>query len=152
MAAAVANDGIIMEPHIVDSVDLPVDRNSQSGVTSDNAQTHYEAKPSQGSVVMGPESAYDMRVLMRETVNHGTAHAAFAGLSGRRGFGAFEIGGKTGSLRGGDPGGNNDWFVGYAMSETRRVAVAALTVNIEKWRIKSSVIARTFFESYFVGR
>lgn len=140
MAGAVANDGVMMAPHVVSSL-LPTD--PTGSVLADSSPV-YLAEPAEASVVMRPETAADLKELMRETVRRGTARAAF-----RRGLEGIEIGGKTGSLRGKDPVGTNDWFMGYAINGDERVSVGALTVNIEKWRVKSAAMASYFFRYYF---
>lgn len=145
IASAVANDGVIAEPHVVDGL-LKWDGTSASDLDGD---VLYRPKPKVASRVMRPETAYELRKLMRETISAGTAVGSFSGIRHKIRSDVFEIGGKTGSLRGLDPVGNTDWFVGYALAEGSRVAVAALTVNIEKWRIKSSRIARHFMEGYY---
>jgi len=59
------------------------------------------------------------------------------------------MGGKTGHLTGLSPKGNYDWFVGYATDGKKQVALAALTINEENWRVKASYLGRQFIESYF---
>jgi beta-lactamase class D len=61
----------------------------------------------------------------------------------------LEVGGKTGSLTGLEPKGRNDWFVGYADRGDKAIAFASLTVNKERWTIKSAVVARKVIEAYF---
>ncbi len=145
MASAVANDGVILEPHLVDGL-MKWDG---TPAVDELGAALYHPQPKVASRVMRPESAYELRKLMRETVELGTALKTFSGIRRKIRPDVFEIGGKTGSLRGTDPVGNCDWFVGYALAGGSRVAVAALTVNIEKWRIKSSRIARHFLEGYY---
>jgi penicillin-binding protein A len=147
IAAAVANEGVIVEPHIVDGL---LKWDGTPAVDAGGAPL-YQPTPKVVSQVMRPETSYELRKLMRETVQAGTAVGAFAGIRHRIRSDVFEIGGKTGSLRGTDPVGNTDWFVGYALAEGSRVAVAALTVNVDKWRIKSSRIARHFLEGYYAA-
>ncbi|MCB0405348.1 MAG: penicillin-binding protein [Bdellovibrionales bacterium] len=135
MAAAIANDGVAMEPHLVESL-FPVSGESLA----------YAAKTREIGSVVSPESAEMLRVLMRETVRNGTARFAFKRNTRLK---ERDIGGKTGSLKGTDPEGKCDWFVGYGRDGERRVAIAALTVDVKKWRIKASKIASHFFEAYF---
>ena len=66
----------------------------------------------------------------------------------KRKFDDVEMGGKTGSLTGTNPKGKCDWFVGYARYGKHRIAVAALTVNEKKWRVKSSALASEFLAGY----
>ena len=136
MAAAVANDGVMMEPYLVDSL---VDA---------SGKVMYEATPRQASVVVEPQAAEELRSLFHETVRSGTSRKSFRQITHRSAFDEVEFGGKTGSLTGLNPQGKCDWFVGYARFNGQRIAVAALTVNEKKWRVKSSMLAKLFFDRY----
>jgi cell division protein FtsI/penicillin-binding protein 2 len=136
IAATVANDGIMMEPYLVNSL------------SSEGGEKLYEAKAQEESVIMTPESAAEIRILMRETVRNGTSRKAFRPVVRKRQFDEVEMGGKTGSLTGLNPKGKCDWFVGYARYHDQRIAVAALTVNEKKWRVKSSQLASQFLSDY----
>lgn len=140
IAAAVANDGVMMEPYIVNRV-LPDDTQRAS---------MYEAKPAVLSVTMTPESAASVRELMRNTIEKGTGRKSFRQVRALRHYDDLELGGKTGHLTGTDPVGRCDWFVGYARFQNRRIAVAALTINEERWRVKSSYLAARYFEDYLL--
>jgi cell division protein FtsI/penicillin-binding protein 2 len=140
MAAAVANDGIMMEPYIVE------------GLTSADGAVLYQAQTAPTSITMKPESAFELRRLMKETIVSGTSRSTFRSLLRKSAFQEMEMGGKTGSLRGLSPKGKCDWFVGYVRGEKSRIAVAALTVNEDKWRVKASYLARMFIEEYFKRR
>jgi cell division protein FtsI/penicillin-binding protein 2 len=137
IAAAVANDGVMMEPYIVQSL---VDKMSGEAL--------YQAAPTQASVVVAPESAEKLRELFYETVRSGTSRKAFRKTVHRSKWDDVEFGGKTGSLTGLNPAGKCDWFVGYARYRDQRIAVAALTVNEKKWRVKSSTLANEFLTTY----
>lgn len=139
IAAAVANDGVMMEPYLVEAL------------TDDKGMMIYQAEPKQASIAVGPRSAAELRVLMRETIRSGTSRRSFRQMVGRDDFDDVEFGGKTGSLTGGDPMGKCDWFVGYMLYKDQRIAVAVLTVNEQKWRVKSSYLASEFFLNYARG-
>jgi len=136
IAASVANDGVMMEPFVVESI-------SQT----DNSVL-YTAEPKVASVTMDPATAVEIRALMKETVLHGTSRGSFKGFF-KSGFAMIDVGGKTGSLTGFDPRGKYDWFVGYADAGSRQIAIAALTIHEKQWRVKSSYLARRAIESYF---
>lgn len=136
IAAAVANDGVMMEPYIVESL------------SDTEGNIIYQALPREEAKIMAPASAAELRELMRETIRSGTSRKSFRSVVRRRGFDDVEMGGKTGSLTGTNPKGKCDWFVGYARFNGRKVAVAALTVNEKKWRVKSSQLASEFFADY----
>ena len=140
IAAAIVNDGIMMEPFAVDSL------------KTDEGKTIYQAQPKISETVIDIQSATEMKELMRETVESGTSRGSFKGFFKSR-FKNIDVGGKTGSLTGTDPEGKYDWFVGYASfhkNDTEvKIAIAALTISKEYWKVKSSYIARRAIESYF---
>ena len=137
IAAAVANDGVMMEPYVVESL---VDAN---GVPV------YKAQPKTASVVLDAQSAEQLRELMQDTVRRGTSRKSFKTTLRKRQIEMVEFGGKTGSLTGGDPYGKCDWFVGYGRFDDMRIAVGVLTVNKDKWRVKSSYLASEYLRNYF---
>lgn len=137
IAAAIANDGVMMAPFLIESL-TPVD----------SPEAIYRASEQQASVVVDPQSAEELRVLFQETIRSGTSRKSFRQIARKPSFEEVEFGGKTGSLTGQDPKGKCDWFVGYARYRDQRIAVAALTVNEKKWRVKSSMLANLFFQNY----
>lgn len=137
LAGAVANDGVLMEPYIVDKL-----------IPKNDAEL-YVGKPHAASVTMGSEACRSLRQMMQATIKNGTSRGAFRTFLRSRHFDDLELGGKTGSLTGREPRGKYDWFVGYAMGRRQRLAIAALTINEEQWRVKSSHLARVFLEKYF---
>lgn len=138
IASAVANDGLMMEPTIVDSV------------VSDSGEVLYQARPAEMTVSVTPETAQEIRQLMKETVHTGTARSAFRTFFRQSPYASFlEIGGKTGSLTGHDPSGKYDWFVGYARGTGQKIAFAAVTVHQRYWKVKSAYLVRRAIEAYF---
>lgn len=137
MAAGVVNDGIMMEPYMVSSLE---DVNTQEII--------YEAQPKISSLVMKPESAASVRELMHETVRRGTSRKQFRDLLRKKKFSDVEFGGKTGSLTGTEPPGKTDWFTGYARYKDLRLAVAAVTVHDEYWRVKSGRLVSLYMDEY----
>lgn len=137
IAAAVANDGVMMEPFLIDSLE------DQKG------DMLYKSEPRTLSVVMQPESAKELRELFRQTVRVGTSRKSFRKTIRRQLFDDIEFGGKTGSLTGNSPEGKCDWFVGYGRYRDQRIAVAALTVNEKKWKVKSSTLANLYLTRHF---
>lgn len=145
IGAAAANDGLLMTPYVVErftnAAGLPV----------------YEGAPIAGTRVLSPEGAASLRELMQATVENGTSRKSFRRLRGLRRIDELEVGGKTGSLMAkGEPRGKVDWFVGYARipsadpkrPEGIRIGLAALTVNVKQWTVKSSWLAGRFVELY----
>lgn len=136
IAAAIANDGRLMEPYVV------------STLKNGAGETVFNGGPRLSSVVIDPQAAAEMKVLMRETVSSGTGRGPFRGFK-RGEYGEIDVGGKTGSLTGSDPAGKYDWFVGYGTSGEHRLAIASLIISKEYWKVKSTVLARRAIEVFF---
>ena len=107
-ASAVANEGKIMKPYIVDQV------LSYSGALADKTSPAVWLKP------ITPETAATMRDLMIEVVNSGTGTAA--ALKG------VQVAGKTGTAEVANNAAHA-WFAGFAPAEDPRVAVVVLVEN-----------------------
>lgn len=135
LAATIINDGVMPPARLIDAI------------TDEYGIILFESDPGSAERIIRPETAAEMRKLMRETVRSGSASRPFRGFS--RDFKDIEVGGKTGSLTGFHPEGKYDWFVGYATDGTRKIAYAALCINKEFWYVKSSYLARRLVESYF---
>ena len=136
IAAAVANDGVMMEPYAVESIHR-----------MDGSQI-YASSPQVSQLTVDPRTASEIRSLMRETVASGTSRKTFRGFA-KGAYGTLDVGGKTGSLTGTDPQGKYDWFIGFARGSHQKIAIAALTVHEKLWRVKSSWLARKGIESWF---
>src|SRR5680860_264617 len=105
VAGAVATDGSIMRPFLVQRVV------ASSGVTLS------EALPSVWKHPVSAETALTLREMMREAVVSGTGTAA--AISG------VQVAGKTGTAEVAD-GLPHAWFVGFAPAEAPQVVVAAV--------------------------
>jgi cell division protein FtsI/penicillin-binding protein 2 len=139
IAAAVANDGVMMQPYFMNAAYL------KSG------KAIYHATPAVFSKVMTPETASEMRTMMKETVTAGTSRKVFRGFFKGK-FSDLEVGGKTGHLTDRKLNGGIDWFVGFAQSHGRKIAVSVLTMHKKYWTVKSAYLARRAFETAFAPR
>lgn len=137
IAASVANDGKVVVPYIVNSMQDKEGKTVYQGQTMNKGQT------------MSKESAAKVRELMEQTVIAGTSRRSFRPITKDRKFKEIEMGGKTGHLTGDNPKGRVDWFVGYALEENRKIAVAAITVNKKFWTVKSAHLGQSMFKKYF---
>lgn len=108
IAAAIANDGLMMRPFIVESV------------KAFNGRVIWQVKPRVWRVTTGAEVAKIIRRAMEAVVARGTGQAAE--LPGVR------VAGKTGSAQ--NPQGKaHAWFIGFAPVEAPRAAVAVIIEN-----------------------
>jgi peptidoglycan glycosyltransferase len=135
IASTVVNDGVMMEPFLVQSVFQP------------DGTRLYTAQPTVSRSVVDIGTAEEIRQMMRETISNGTCRKAFHGFN--RQCALIDVGGKTGTLTGLDPKGKYDWFVGYAEYGGQKIAYASLTISEKVWRIKSSQVARHAIETFF---
>jgi peptidoglycan glycosyltransferase len=103
VAAAIANGGRLMRPHIAEKV-----------VDADG-RTVRRIKPSEESKVMSPATASAVGSMMSQVVKEGTGTAA--ALQG------IDVAGKTGTAEKGAA--NQAWFIAFAPAGAPRIAVAA---------------------------
>lgn len=137
MAGAIANEGVMMEPFLVDSF------------TPDKFAVPYQAEPRAMGQVVSAETSRELRTMMQDTVRVGTSRKSFRGLARQSVKADVEMGGKTGSLTGTDPKGKYDWFVGYAKKGDKSLGLAILTIHEQNWTVKSSYLASKAVEQYF---
>jgi peptidoglycan glycosyltransferase len=109
VAAAVANDGVVVAPHLVDSV---VNTDGQTVLTNGTRVIDR---------AMSPQTAHEVGLMMAQVVKEGTGTAA--ALSG------IQVAGKTGTAQTSTPGESQVWFIAYAPLVNPRYAIA---VTIER--------------------
>jgi penicillin-binding protein A len=106
VAAAVANDGELMEPTLLQQVTDP------DGRTTD------ELDPDVQSTVMSEETASEVAEMMTNVAEEGTASGlsvAGATLAGKTGTAELDV----------EAGINQAWFIGFAPADDPQIAVAA---------------------------
>jgi len=105
VAAAVANDGELMEPRLWSKL-----------IDTDGRET--EMDPERMSRVMSEENANTLTEMMTDVVNEGTGGAAALAED--------QVAGKTGTAEiDVDAGINQAWFIGFAPADDPEIAVAA---------------------------
>lgn len=105
VAAAVANGGLLMRPHVMQEI-----RDSEGEVVR-------TAQPEPWKQALSADSAAALRDMMVQVVNRGTGRAAAVP--------GVQVAGKTGTAQ--TTGDNSHaWFIGFAPAEAPRVAVAVL--------------------------
>lgn len=139
IASVVANGGTLRYPVVIKSLESIKDQ-----------KTLYPPLK-KDELVLTPQTSEDLRTLFMATVTQGTARSSF-----RRSqylLSKLEIGGKTGSLTGGEPFGKRDWFVSYAKSledkNDKGISICVMIVNQKKWYIKSPLLAKNVMEFYY---
>lgn len=135
MASIIANDGVLQTPNYIERIY--------------HKEFEHEVwkAPSIFSRVMSKESAESLQHLMEFTVDRGTARSAFRRWRHKD----VLIGGKTGSLTGGEPYGKRDWFVSYSRGKDgeKGISVSIMITNVKKWYIKSTYFAKMIYDYYY---
>ena len=138
MVSAVGNKGTMMAPVIVDRI-------------VDSGESRYSWKPSVLAQTTSPEVASTIAEMMVGTTKDGTAAKYFRKANAQ--LRKIDVSAKTGSLNGKVAGEtwHFSWFVGFAPAVNPQVAVAVMVANEPRWKVKSTLLAREAFETYFAG-
>jgi len=108
LASAIANEGLMMQPYIVDHVVYP-----DGGIGK-------QTVPEKLMEICSADEAAVLKDMMTEVVTSGTGTAA--AVSG------VTVAGKTGTAENAT-GNDHSWFIGFAPAEDPKVAVAVLIEN-----------------------
>ncbi len=135
VAAAVANGGKLMVPHLT------------SRAVNQDGQTVETIKPKVYSQVMSSSTAQELTQMMKRVVDEGTGTAAQ--------LGGIAVAGKTGTAQVGIVGSNltQPWFIGFAPIGDPKVAVA-VTIERSQGGFGGTVaapIARDVMQSLLAG-
>lgn len=115
VAAAIANDGVIMKPHVLGQV------------TDDDARVIRTPEPEPWRTATTPEVAATVTDLMTRVVNDPDGTGRRAAIDGTT------VAGKTGTAQNDDAAGNprppHAWFIAFAPAEAPEVAIAVMVEN-----------------------
>ncbi len=126
---AIANDGELMIPYIVDSVED----------TNGSAVKKYHPE-SYGKLLTDDETKF-LRELMRAVVTDGTGSILKSDM--------YEAAGKTGSAEFNNRGDSHGWFTGYAPADDPEIAVTVIVERGGTGSESAVPIAKQIFDLYF---
>ncbi len=106
ISAAIANDGVVMTPYLIDTV-----RDSDLDVIEETA-------PRELSRAVSTQTAEELSAMMVAVVNEGSGTAAA--------LPDIQVAGKTGTAEFGSSGAAHAWFTGFAPSQDPTIAVAVI--------------------------
>lgn len=129
IAAAVANNGVMMKPYVLDTVE------SESGTVIKSFS------PENYRTVMSKDEAAILQKYMRAVVTDGTGSKA-------EGDG-YQVAGKTGSAEFATGKETHAWFVGYADVEDPEIVVSVLVEEGGSGGSAAAPIARAVFDAYY---
>lgn len=131
VTCAIANDGILMNPYVVDCA-----VNAAGAVIS-------ETEPSEYGILLSERDAALMQEYMSYVVEAGTGQK----LSGQ----SYEAAGKTGSAEFSSSKASHSWFVGYAHREDKTdIAVAVIVENSGTGSEYAVPVAKKIFDAYYM--
>ncbi|MGY1622388.1 peptidoglycan D,D-transpeptidase FtsI family protein [Geodermatophilus sp. SYSU D00965] len=131
IAAAVANDGTLMQPYLVDQLRAP------------DLSVIDETDPEELSEPVTPEVADQLTEMMESVVTNGSGRAArIPGVT---------VAGKTGTAENAGP--DHNWFIGFAPADDPQIAVAVFVANGGgTGGDVSAPIARQVMQAYLEGQ
>ncbi len=142
IAAAVANEGILMEPSVI-----------KEAFDRDNT-IYYRHKPAEAGTVMSKQAASELKEMMKAAISRGTARPAFKDIRYHRTLSRLTLGGKTGTIND-DFNRKVDWFVAFAErpGTDEKIALAVLIVHHpDVLGIRARTIGRQTIIRYFNPR
>lgn len=134
--SAIANDGKMMAPAL-----------TRNTVNSDGVAEN-PFYPQELRQLVTPETADSLKVMLSSTVLTGTSRRAFHDRRGRP-LVDVPIAAKTGSIDGTDPKGHYSWFAAFAPINEPRIALVALVINPDKWKVKASHVGEQALKEFF---
>lgn len=127
VAATVANNGVLMEPYLVQEVRTPA------------GEVVVRREPKQIRQVIRPETAATLRGFMVTAVREG--------FSGAAAIPGIEVGGKTGTAETGSGESTHAWFTSIAPANDARVAVAVVVENAGQGSTFAAPIAQAVMKA-----
>ncbi len=134
--SAIANNGKMMAPVLT------------KNTVSDKGVEENTFAPQELRQLVTAETAASLKQMLSSTVLTGTSRKAFHDRRGRPLI-DVPIAAKTGSINGTDPKGHYSWFAAFAPIDNPRIALVALVINPDKWKIKASQVGEQALEEFF---
>ncbi|MBP5265573.1 MAG: penicillin-binding protein 2 [Lachnospiraceae bacterium] len=130
IAAAIANDGVLMKPYLIDH------SQNMQGI---EVKTF---RPERAKSLMTTEEAEQLQELMRGVITSGTGTALNSDL--------YEAYGKTGTAEfNAYKEEAHSWFVGYATNGEKELAIAVIVEEADRSSSMSIPVVKDIFDYYF---
>ncbi len=129
IAAAVANDGVMMKPYVLDQVET-----ADGTVVQNFGDAEYQR-------VMTAEEASILQRYMRAVVTDGTGTRAEGD--------SYQVAGKTGSAEFSASKEPHAWFIGYADVEDPEIVVSVVVEEGSSGGSTAAPIAKAVFDAYY---
>ena len=132
VAAAIANDGVMMKPHLVTSL------TSAGG-------THREIGPEVWRRVLGVDTARIIRDAMRRGVEGQWGRLFTSGVA----VAGVPTAGKSGTAQLGGTGEPNSWFIGFAPANDPQIAIAVVVEHGGRGGERAAPLAGQLLKAFF---
>lgn len=130
ITCAIANDGIMMKPYLVETV------------VNEQWQVIQEYKPQEYRNPLTKEEADFLTDCMTAVVNEGSGGAS--------GSTYFQIAGKTGSADYDSNGNRHAWYTGFAPADDPQIVVSVILENGQSGGTYAAPVAKEIFEYYLL--
>ena len=139
MASAIINQGLLLEPTIVDRI------------VNEKGRIIYKGKLTPMNRVMDPNASQTLNLLMENTIKSGTGRKAFRRYRRDKILSKLNIGGKTGSIDNRIHDARYDWFVGFAEEKNgeKKIAVSVIVAHEKYIGLRATYYARIAMKKYF---
>lgn len=134
--SAIANGGTMMVPGLTSSI-----------IDSRGVEKELFT-PRELRRLVTAETSASLTQMLSSTVVTGTSRKAFHDRRGRPLLNVA-VAAKTGSIDGTDPKGHYSWFAAFAPIQNPRIALVALVINPDRWKIKASHVGEQALQEFF---
>ena len=133
ITAAIANNGVLMKPYLVDHVE----NNSGDQVLAYDKEAY--------GMLLDQDEAGLLQELMEAVVDHGTAKSLKNGK--------YDVAGKTGTADYRDEDGNpHSWFVGYSGGADPKLAIAVIVESSGSGGKVAVPAAKEVFDAFYKNK
>jgi len=138
LAAAAANDGVMMAPRLI------------SRITGDSGDVRYASRPEALATPITRATARDLRSLMADTVESGTCRKSIKPLLRKQRFKNIELGAKTGTINDLEGKYKYDWVVAYAIppQADKAICIAVMGVHGKRLGIRAGNLGSLIISHY----
>lgn len=130
VVSAIANDGVLMTPYVVDRIE-----NYSGDVKEENSPSKY------GNLMSASEAA-QLQQYMEAVTDYGTAKTL--GTSSK-----YSAAGKTGTAQLDNDDNINSWFVGYSTDRESTIAICVVIENVPQGSSSATQITKEIFDKYW---
>ena len=139
LSSAVVNNGVMMKPWLV------------KRISQENGEILYKNRPAKLTRSISRNTASKLKILMKDTVDHGTARKYFRSLKRKKTFKNMELGAKTGTVNDETDQFKYDWLTAYVLppNGAKGICIAVLGIHGKKLGIRAKKLARNIINHYF---